>query len=362
MPAEQPSLPSVTVAGVSAIILSLLLAFGALITGLVIFIMPQLPNASTMPPIPDVARIIMVVVALFFFALAVFGVFVGVAVIRRRNWARIMMMVWGGIMTPICLLLVVSMLLVFNMKPDDLPPGAGVSNPAALTGFMKFSAAVFYGIPAALGIWWLVLFTRKRVAAAFTHPTQAAVPVMDASGFPQAPAAIPASTSSQTTRPACPLPLTILGSFFIFCSAFSLVALAMPNPYAMPAFWFGHTFSSGASRLLLALMVIALGASSVAMLKLKSWGLHTLLVLQALYLVNGTVMALSPGYISQMLDTMDKASRQYSTLPGGNPFLTEHFVRTFLGIGLLVSLFFAALLVFYRSRFLEQAAAKAQAS
>ena len=42
--------------------------------------------------------LISAVILLFFLVLAGFGVFVGVGVMRRRNWARITMLIWGGMM------------------------------------------------------------------------------------------------------------------------------------------------------------------------------------------------------------------------------------------------------------------------
>jgi hypothetical protein len=351
-PANRASLPAVTAAGIVAIIFSL---FGALVSflgGVGFLLLPQLPQApQNRVALPPEVRGIMVGMMLFMLALSVFGIFVGIGILRRRNWARITILVWGGIMGFFCLAAVAFSLVLFSSGNGIALPNTSGVDAARAMAFAKIFLIVFYGIPAAVGIWWLVLFTRSNVAMAFTQPA-AAAPTMDASGFPQ-----PTIDIAAPQRPTCPLALMVLAVFFIFSSACTLVFLAFPMPYAVPMYVFGHSFSGAAPKVFLALVALVMGGASFAMLKLKPWGLYTLLAVQGFFLVNGIFMVLTPRYVAEMRDAMEKASNQYSTIPGGNPFFSEQYFRSFMGLGLLISLFFVALLVFYRSRFLEQAAA-----
>ena len=72
---------------------------------------------------------------------------------------------------------------VFSAMPGMMPKEADA---APVLSVMKWISVLLYGIPLGVGIWWLVLFTRPRVAAAFSDPPGLASypPTMDVSGFP----------------------------------------------------------------------------------------------------------------------------------------------------------------------------------
>lgn len=353
MPAQKESLPAVTIAGIVAIVFSLFGLLGSFFAGLSIIVMPQLPTTPGAPPTPPGFRGMMIAMMFFMVALSIFGILVGVNVIRRRNWARFTILVWGGLMAVFCICAVAFSFVVFNVMPEINLPNGRPADVGQVMQFMKVFLIIFYGIPAAVGIWWLVLFTRPRVATAFTSPILAAI-ALDASGFPQLSVT---AQEVQPPRPRCPLPLAIVAGFFILCSAWTLIFLAIPTPYDFPMYWFGHAYSGAGHKFFLALIMLLMGICGIATLKLKPWGLHTLLAVQSIFFVNGLFMALSPGYVAVMRETMEKVTNQYSAFPEHNPFLSDSYIRSALGIGLIFSLSIIALLIFYRSRFLERAAA-----
>lgn len=352
MPATKTSLPAVTAAGVVAIVLCLFGAFGCLMATLGLLLLPQMQQAQGGPPLPPEARAFTIVFVLFGVALCVFGIFVGVGVIRRRNWARITMLIWGGFMAVVCLLIVGFSLFVFNSMPQTQLPNVRPSDAASILRFMNVFLVIFYGIPAAIGIWWLVLFTRPRVSEAFTNPAPA-VPMMDASGFPQ----LPSAGVAAPKRPSCPLPLAILGGFFVFSSVCTPLFVLMPSPYPMPFFFFGKILFGLQAKLILVGMSVVLGVCGVGMLRLQTWALHTALVVQGLFLINGIFSWISPTFMADVREAIENASGQLAAFPGGNPFLSPGMMRGMMVFGIVFGLLVLSLLVFYRSRFLEQAAA-----
>jgi hypothetical protein len=352
--AKRESLPDVTAAGVVAIIFS---AFGVLLGLLVevsMVVAPRLRTSEGVPGIPPGTLAAVEVFWLFGIAIAIFGFIAGLGVLRRRNWARITMIVWGGIMAVLSAISIPVILLVFNSLPSALPSGAEAG---PFMGFLKVFMVFFYGIPLGIGIWWLVLFTRPRVAAAFAAPAPLAAypPTMDVSGFPLPQPEVRPSFSSKA---ACPLPLMFLAGFLIFSAACMVLAVLFPMTGSMPFFFFGHFFSGVTAKLFLGLLGVVFGIAGVGMLKLKPAALHIVLTLQCVFFINGIMSVLNPRFLAVMQEAMQHADAENPAFPGGNPFLTGSFFHMIMIFGLCFSAAIIALLLFYRSRFLEAASAE----
>jgi|SRR5580704_8211591 hypothetical protein len=351
--AKRESLPAVTAAGVVAIIFS---ALGAMLGSLVqvsMLVAPGLQTSEGSPGMPPGTRTLVAVFWLFGLAVAVFGIFAGFGVLRRRNWARITMIVWGGLMAVFSAISIPIIFIVFNSLPSTLPPGAGTGS---FMGFLKIFMIFFYGIPLGIGIWWLVLFTRPRVTAAFSASTALAgyPPTVDASGLlsPEPIVRLPASPKA-----VCPLPLMIFAGFLAFSSVCLFLFMLFPMTGAMPFFLFGHFFSGISAKAILGILGIVSGIGAVGILKLKTWALDTVLVLQLVFLVNGILSVLNPRFLEAMQEAMQSADAANPAFPGGNPFLTESLFHTIMIFGLCFSAAIIALLLFYRSRFREAALA-----
>ena len=353
---KRESLPAVTAAAVVAIVFAVLGVLGGLLIELSMLLMPDVQTTAGRPTIPPGTRAMGGIVWFFIIAVCVFGIFVGAGVLRRRNWARISIIVWAAFMTVVSAITIPILFLVFNAMPGMMPADANV---APVMSFMKWFIVLFYGIPLGVGIWWLVLFTRPRVSAAFTAPAAALAPyppptTVDVSGFPL-PA--PVTAPSLAPKPACPLPLMILAGFLIFSALSMLLIVLVPVTGSMPFFFFGHFYSGLTAKFILGLMGLVYGAGGVGMFKLKPWALHTVLGFQLVFLLNGTLSILNPRFLTVMQETMHQSYAENPGLAGGNPFLTSSLLQTFMIIGLCFGAAIVAVMLFYRSRFLEAARA-----
>jgi hypothetical protein len=353
VPLRRESLPAVTAAAVVAIIFGAFGVLGGLLIEVSMLLVPDVQTAARRPAIPPGTRTMVGIVWLFFIALAVFGVFVGVGIVRRRNWARVSILVWGGFMAVVSLITIPILFFVFSAMPSMMPTQADA---APVISVMKWISVLFYGIPLGVGIWWLALFTRPRVAAAFSDPAGLAAhpPTMDISGFPLPQ---PAATASLSPRLLCPLPLMILAGFMIFSAFFVVLLVLVPVTGSMPFFFFGHFYSGLTAKVILGLLGLLFGAAGVGMFKLKPWALYVILVLQCVFLVNGIVSVLNPRFLVVMQEAMQRADAENPAFPGGNPFLTGSFFHAIMILGLCFSAALIALLLFYRSRFLLAASA-----
>jgi hypothetical protein len=353
--AKRDSLPAVTAAAVVAIIFSLIGALGGLLGGISLLLLPQLPTTSDAPPMQQGLRAMSAAVLLFMVALAVFGIFVGIGILRRRNWARITILVWAGIMATISAISIPAVFLVFSSLPSTLANG---EDAVPIMGFVKLFMVFFYGIPLGVGIWWLVLFTRPRVAAAFAipAPVEQYSPTIDSSGFPLAQPSTAAPLAVKV-KASCPLPLMIFAGFLIFSSAFMLLAALFPMTGAMPFFFFGLVLSGFFAKVTFAAIGLVFGLAGIAILKLKPWALDAVLVLQSAFLVNGILSLLNPRFLATAQEVMRRADAMNPSFPGGNPFLTGPLFHTIMAFGLCFSAAIIAPLIFYRSRFVEAASA-----
>jgi hypothetical protein len=352
-PANRESLPAVIAAGVVAIIFS---ALGVLVGSFVeisMLVAPGMQTSAGVPVIPPGTRAAVTVFWLFGQALAVFGFFVGIGVFRRRNWARITMLIWGGIMAVLSAFSIALIFVVFNSLPSALPNGIEAG---PFMAFLKAFMFLFYGIPLGIGIWWLALFTRPPVVAAFaaSNSLAATPPPMETSESPRPEPAIQPSFTSKT---ACPLPLLILAGFLIFSSVCMVLVVLFPMTGSMPFFFFGTVFSGLTAKFMLGLLGVVFGIAGVGILKLKPAALHTVLILQCVSFINGILSIQNPRFLAAAQEAMQRADAENPAFPGGNPFLTGSFFHLVMFFGLFFSAVIIALLLFYRSRFLEAASA-----
>lgn len=355
MPTKQ-SLPAVTIAGVVAIALSLFGILISVIGAISMLLLPQLSAGPGAPPVPATARAISEMVMVVMFAFAVFGIFVGVGVIRRRNWARISILIWGGLMAITCLAIVGFSLVIFSSGVGINLPNASGADTGQVMLFTKIFMVIFYGIPAAIGIWWLVLFTRPRVGEAFTSPA-AIVLALDASGFPQP----PDPSVLQQKRPACPVPLVILAGFLIVGSVFMALLLFVPVPADMPFFLFGHPFYGTGPRMSVILLGAASGVAGIGILKLKVWALYAELALQIIGLANCVATVTSPNYTRVMRTAMASMAGQNPAFAGANPMLSDTYIKSTMIFAMVFILATLVVLMWQRARFLAQAAAASAA-
>jgi hypothetical protein len=323
---------SVTASGVVAILGSVLVLLGG-VMGLIGMLMGSMRQVN--PPLPSFAAAFAEGTVAFVMALGIYGVFSGVGLLRLKNWARISTLVWSGVTVVISTLV----LVVFAVAP--FPPSP--NTPPNFAGIMRAALLLFYGLPLAIGIWWLILFNRQSVANQFVQPASGP---LDASGLPE-----PISAS----KPAVPLPIAVLGVFFAISSLSAISPLFFPVPVIL----FGHAIRGAAETSAWVGFCIATLAAGIGLLRLKPWGYVLALGLQLLGLLSGIVTLTSGNYPALMHEAMSSIQAKFG---GEYPEYPPGQVMTFSYAGLAVPVLILALLVYYRSRFLKASASKTEAA
>jgi len=348
--------PAVTAAGIVAILFG---AFGVLMAILLeisLRYVSHIHSEGMGAPMPEAVRTMTNFVWLFILALAVLAIFIGVFILRRRNWARVTILIWGGLMAFFCAITIAIMLFLIPHLPSTMPDGS-VAPP--LMASVKWVAALIYAVPLAVAIWWLVLFTRKAVVEEFNplaarlHPGK----TLDASGFPQGSPAVPSYVPGGL---ACPLPLIIIAGLDILGGASTLLLLFFPSSFmsTIPVFLFGHVFYGKFVLLAYALIGIVYLVCGIGVIRLKPWALDPLIWFQVVFALSGVVTLLNPHFMPLMKEAMAKMMPANAQIPTNMFMFSDTYLKFMMGFGFLFGAAMLAILIFYRKRFLEAARAK----
>jgi hypothetical protein len=295
----------VTASAVVAIIGSVLtLVFAGLM-----FVAAYVPEAR-MPPNN---RGIVMWAGVAFIGLAALGTWTAVGLFRMRSWARTSILVFAGIMAALSLLSAVMISVIpFPPMPDATP-----NAPRAST--IRWVMVAVYIVPLVIGVWWLVLFNKKSIRAAFANT------------------AAPAAPGAASPRP---LSISIIAWWNIAGGALSLIPAAMQ----MPAFIAGILLT-GWSATLVYVFFAAVGLYlGWGLLKLDERARVLMIVWFALSGAHMAYIGLVPGARARMLE-FERSLRIESTPPSPPP-PTLDATTVFPVIAVFAVVFFAVAIWF----------------
>jgi hypothetical protein len=325
---------SVTVAAVAAILggLFFLLCFSA---ALLVMLLVKLPG--TFSEVPPFLRNFMLATQGFMICVSLFGIATGIGLIYLRPWARISILIWGG-MSVFFGVIGIPMAFLMSFSPNANAPNL----PAESMQAVRWVFLGVYGMPLLIGFWWLILFNRKTVKAQF-----AGAPVSADAGLP--------------LKPACPRPIAVLAWLYITAI---LNLLVLPFlPFRVPVFVFGRVLHGSVGLTILILSCLACLVSGVGLLKLKPWSYSLTIGLQFFWLASGVVTVLNANYNAAM-DSMMKELQASMYLPEtqfSSMSFAHHYGWTLI-LGLVIAGAILGLLVYYRPRFLAEASKASSAS
>src|SRR5215475_12622940 len=140
---RRESLPAVTAAGIVAILFASLGVLFSVLFEISLFLLPNMGSRPGRAPMPPETRSLAAIVWFFFLAIAIGELVVAVNVLRRRNWARIAILIWGGLMAVFCAISCVAVFFVLSFMPQSM---TDVKEAGSFVIFMKLFLFLFYAI------------------------------------------------------------------------------------------------------------------------------------------------------------------------------------------------------------------------
>ena len=283
-----------------------------------------------------------------FFGFGGWGLASGIGLLYRRRWARISTLVFAGFLACMSLPAAVLVLLII-----PLPNSHDPSLPFDFTSMMRIGMALFYGVFAALGGFWLYFFNTRSVKVQFegrpSAPESAAGDLFLASP-------IPAPAVSQGARP---LSITMIGWFLLIGSAFAPLGLLFNRAFfpgtQLPFYFLGFFVFGWGAYLASILWTAAQIVAAVGLLRLKKWGLFATIGLQCLAAVSAALLMVIPGHrgkLQQLMETM--MASMNARLPQPAPFVYPAWIG--FAMGFAVALLILWLLITRRQAFSTAAA------
>lgn len=313
---------SVVAAAIVGILTSLFAILGTVGAIVGLTMIPQTSSTA----IPPFAKSMVIAIMGLSAGLAVFGIFTCVSVLRLKKWARVSMLIWGGVMAAIGGV----MFLFTSFVPlPEMPAENAASLP-----YMRILMSVVYGIQFLIGVWWLVLFNQRAVKEQFLAVASGDGPLI------------------AQPQPRCPLPLAILAGISIFSAGFSLLLPFTNFPVNMILFGYRFHGATGVALFYLSAGLLLLGATG--MLRLKRWSYPLVLGQYFFWMASGTVTLVSPTYDRNLQEIMSQMS-----LPEG-PLGQAAFAQTrvFGILSLIPGVLLIWLMLYYHTRFVEACTAK----
>jgi hypothetical protein len=288
-----------------------------LLGGLMLFSMTLAPppRGPAAPPFPMAA--IGVVMAAIFAIFSGWGIWTAVAIFRRRGWARISIMVFAVLLTFMGVGGGLAILVV------QLPAQPNVTQ--STMNAIRWGMAGFYGMLAAIGVWWLVLFNLRSTKEYF---------VQEATSAP----------------PARPLSVSLIGWYLLISSLF----LAVPAVIRLPAFVFGAVVTGWAGLAVYTIFAATQVVLGAGLLRLREPARVGAIVYFCLMALNSMVTWALPGYEAKMQRMLREMPRLF---PAGTPAQMPQPMWVLMLMGIAFMAIPVWFLVRQRAAFVKLAAA-----
>ena len=296
------------------------LLFGMVIGWAVLRLNPQaLAQTGNIPAPPSALMAILLIEAGVFLGLGVFGIISTIGLVRLKNWARISFLVFGGVLAVFSLFGALGMVVVILFAPPLAPPQAQM--PPGLMMIALAVSLVFELLLLAIGVWWLIYFSRRRTKELFLGEAGAAVPRQG------------------------PLSITVIAWVLIVTGSLTLVYV----PFGVPAFVFSFVLKGWAARLVFSLFAIVCLAAGIGILRWRPQAHLLALGFYAFCLLNGLSFFI-PGGMRRAIAAMQELVPQ---APSQQAFLTPSFLGASVFLGLLITCVPLYFLVTRRQSFLD---------
>jgi len=247
---------------------------------LIILAFAVMPSDST----PALTRSTGLIMSVFMLGLAAWGIATGVNLLHMREWARISMIVFSGLL----LVMAVPGLLMMIVMPLPAPPVPAVPNGEAIPPLehlmtaVRIGLAVFYALLALLGGWLLYFFNSHPIREQF----RGAIAPSSSNWAPAAfaPTEVPGS-------PKRPVSITIIA----YLTLVGACMFPILNILHLPLTFLGFFFTGGKAALIVTGYMSVQLLMAYGLLKLEKWGRSLAIYYFNFAIFNSIISVILPG-------------------------------------------------------------------
>jgi hypothetical protein len=310
--------PAVTAAAVVAIIGSLLVFLLAALGLLGVALQGIVPNPNVTPAGSPAAGYLGVAIIA---ACGGWGLASGIGLLRYRDWARTSTLVWSGITLVFGSIVFLATLTIKIPVPPNAPPQT--------TLLARLFIALFFGLPAAVAIWWLILFSQKSIRQLFDALSAPPKGPLDESGFP---------ITAPRTR--IPVPIAVVAWVHI---GSGVLALFFWHFHQSRLLLLGHIFRGPTAAAMTVAFCVVAFVGGVGLLRRRLWAFWLTVCYESFVIVSGTISLLSP----ERLVLRKEITASYELKPR-HVILPDQFFDAIAFLTLLMSAAFLVILLYYR--------------
>ena len=279
------------------------MAFGALMAATGLAAGTSAAPGAPGQPLPSAA--VIASMASLYLAFGVWGVVSAVGLLRRKNWARICFLIFGGLLAFLSFSAAAGSLIAALAVPGTIPPNVS-------PGLVRGVAVVFIGISLiclATAIWWLVYFNRSNVKAAFGTGTVASQPRQ------------------------LPLAVSIVAWLLVAGGVINGIQMLLPYPLVL----FGIVLRGWTAGLALALFAAVSLSAGIGLLK-KRVEAHSLAVgYFAFGVLNAVSYLVLPGSFARMQELVrETQSNQALPVNAMGPVMIVGMVASIIGVSAIL--------------------------
>jgi hypothetical protein len=303
---------------------------------LLLFALIAIAGAALVPS-PPAARYAQFLGVAFYAGFAAWGIATGVGILQLRSWARISAIVMSAIAIFFCVCGAIGLTLVpmISRQTPDMPPAFGTIAVAV--------GAVMFLIPLAIAIWWLVLFTRKRVVVEFAVRGAAQPSLASVESPPPMPSSSPPRHPSAPGAVGIPISIRIITIFFIIGGGIALLSAEFAIHTNMPTMLLGVLVQGWRAWAFLAVLAVVQLGVCIAILKRRLWALDALIVVLLFGIVNTSLFALSPSRNA----VFDRVMQAESLPPSVNLSAMRDVMNTIFPVGMSLGVVLSAVMLYF---------------
>ena len=281
---------------ISAVVVFIGSAFTLLAAGLMVVGAEVASHADFTQP--AFVPYVVFVSAAFLLALAAWGMATGVGLLQLRPWARVSILVFSAMLAIFMIIPATLMLFVPLQVPNNVQDPELVQR--AYT-FTRVFMVAFYGALSALGVVWLILFSRKSVGVQFDERKSLVAPgEVSAAGV--------VYHEPPMRRLGRPVSISIISVYSLVSAASIPFMLLMFRGFipggGVPAMFFGFFIRGAATVWFFSITAVLQLATGLGLLKLKPWARTLAIFLQVFTLLNFLVSFGLPGNRAKFAQAM----------------------------------------------------------